>query len=307
MRPVASRARLLVGLLLAGQGLLVVTRVLDHEAPLVVGWLVLVAGLALCAWGRFPTLARGASSPARAWVVAGVGVVAVVGVLGYNASRGSTLGGPEVAILSYGVALVVASRSLDRRLLGTDVATLVAFSFPLVLAPLSLFAVNAAILSGQGATPLGWYIEATLVTPMAAALRWLQLDAAMVGDAVRIATPRGVLFLSVGVVCAGLYASVLFLGIFALFAWERRTPPARLAAYLAVGLVGLHVANVLRLVLLGVVGWKWGAEALQVTHKHAGWVLFLAWSVLFWAVVLRRFEGPGAGAVPVAALPSRPR
>ena len=294
-----QRGSLLAGLLLAGQGLLVVTRVLDHEAPLLVGWAALVLGLLLVAWGRLPSLpssTAGHASPVRAWLVAGVGALAVAGIVGYNALRGSTMGVPELAILAYGVALLAAAPLLERRVLGQDVGTLVAFSFPLVLAPLSLYAVNAALASRMAETPLAWYIQATLVTPMAAGLRLVGLDATMLGDTVRLVTPRGSLFLSVGVVCAGLYASVLFLGVFALFAWERRTPPARLAAYLAVGLLGLHVANVLRLVLLGFVGYKWGGDALQDFHRHAGWVLFLVWSVAFWAVVLRRMEGPARAA-----------
>lgn len=232
----------------------------------------------------------------RAWLVAAIGIVAAGGVVAYNVARGSTLSLPEAAILAYGVALVAASPFLSRRALGTDVGTLVAFSFPLLLAPLSLYAVNAALASRMAQTPVAWYVQSTLVAPMAAALRLVGLDALTSGDTVRLVTPRGPLFLSVGVVCAGLYASVLFLGVFALFAWERRTPPARLAAYLAVGLLGLHAANVLRLVLLAVVGYEWGPAALQSFHQHAGWVLFLLWSVAFWAVVLRRFEGPVAPA-----------
>ncbi len=83
----------------------------------------------------------------------------------------------------------------------------------------------------------------------------------------------------------------LFLGVFALFAWQQRTPPRRLALYLAIGLAGIHVANVVRLTMLGYVGYQWGAQALQSFHQHAGWVLFLVWMVAFWALVLRRFEG----------------
>lgn len=296
-RPLLARARLLAGLLLAGQGLLVVTRVLDHEAPLLVGWGVLALGLALLAWGSlpsFPPPATAGAGRARRIVLVSLGAFAALGVIGYNALARSTLSVPELAMLAYGLALMAASRALDLRVGRTDLGTLVALSFPLVLAPLSLYAVNAAVTSQLGATPLAWYIHHTLVQPMAALLGLGGLDATLVGDTVRIETPRGALFLSVGVVCAGLYAGALFLGVFGLFAWERRTPPGRLAAYLAVGLLGLHVANVLRLALLGFVGHAWGGEALQAFHRHAGWVLFLAWSLLFWAVVLRRLEGPQA-------------
>lgn len=287
MRPALRRLVLLLGLALAGQGLLVVTRVLDHEAPLPVGFALLVVGLAILAWSMRTTgLATHAVSQTRARLVLVLGLVASGGVVVYNVARGSTLGAPEVAILAYGVFLVAASRRLDK------LGRIVAYSFPLVLAPLSLYAMNAAIVGGFGAEPLDWYIRHGLVAPMAGALSIFGIDVTMLDTTVRLGTPRGALFLTVGVVCAGLYAGALFLGVFALFAWEQKTRGWRLAAYLALGLFGLHVANVLRLVLLGYVGYRWGGEALQDFHQHAGWVLFLAWAILFWWLVLRRFEAP---------------
>lgn len=286
------RLGLIAGLLLAGEGLLVVTRVLDHEAPLAAGWAALAAGLALsllCA----PRSAAAVAVPAsRRLAVAGLGAAAAGGVVSYNAARASDLSLPELAIVAYGAALLLASTRLhDRR-----VGALVAYSFPLVLAPLSLFALNAALAARAAQAPLAWYLRETLVAPMALLLHVFGLHAQVLGETVALATPRGALFLTVGMVCSGLYATVLFLGVFALFAWEQRTPPKRLAAYLAIGVAGLHAANVARLVLLAVVGVRWGGDALQAVHQHAGWVLFLAWALVFWWLVLRRWEGPARAA-----------
>lgn len=317
-----GRLGLLAGLLLTGQGLLVATRVLDHEAPHLVGILLVAAGALLASWaardagGAAPSRrgaplsrpqpslnrARGAAlasvAPrARALLVAGLGLVAAGGVLGYELRARSGLGTPEVAILVYGLALLAAAPRLDARIGRLPVATLVAYSFPLVLAPLALYAVNAAILGGALASPLSWYIRHLLVTPMAALLALGGIEVAQLDQTLRLATPGGALFLTVGVVCAGLYAGAVFLGIFALFAWESRTTGLRLLAYLALGVAGLHAANVLRLVLLGYVGYAWGGAALQSFHRHAGWVLFLVWTIAFWALVLRRFEGPHAGSM----------
>ncbi|HEX2021546.1 MAG TPA: exosortase/archaeosortase family protein [Candidatus Thermoplasmatota archaeon] len=284
-----SRIALLAGVLLAGQGALVATGVLDHEAPRAVGVALVALGVGLALLGAWPRI-----RVARRGVVRALGASCVAGVLGYNLATSSGLAPPEWAILLYGAGLVLSSFHLDRRVLRTDVGTLVAYSFPLLLAPLALYALNAALAAQAGATPLSWYVRHLLAAPMAVGLGALGVDAALAGDTVRIATERGPLYLTVGVVCAGLYAAVLFLGVFALFAWQSRTRGMRLAAYLAVGLVGLHFANVLRLILLGWVGHRWGGEALQTAHEHAGWVLFVAWSLLFWAVVLRRLEGPAA-------------
>lgn len=297
------RARLLAGLLLLGQGLLVVTRILDHEAPFAAGVALVVAGGALLAWplvrARTRKAAPATATPRdarRSLLLGSIGALAAGGVVVYNALARSDLSPPEVAILGYGLALVVAAMFLERRLAGVPVTTLVAYSFPLVLAPLGLFAVNAMLAHAGGAAPLRWYIQGGLVAPMAAGLQLGGISAQALGDTVRLGTPQGALFLTVGVVCAGFYAGVLFMGVFALFAWESRTPPPRLAAYLGLGLLGLHAANVVRLIALGAVGFAWGGQALQDFHEHAGWVLFLGWTIAFWWLVLRRFEGPARAA-----------
>lgn len=299
-----ARARALAGFLLLGQGLLVVTRILDHEAPLPVGFGLVALGALLLLWphreGARPPAAAPRPHATRANLVAVLGLTAAGGVGAYNLRQGSDLGTPEVAILLYGIALLVASRHLHRRVARTDVGTLVAYSFPLVLAPLSLYALNAALAAQASETPVRLYVRYLLVAPMASALHLLSLDVSLIGETVRLTTPRGPLFLTVGVVCAGLYASVLFMGVFALFAWQARTPPGRLAAYLALGLAGLHVANLVRLVLLALVGHRWGGVALQRFHEHAGWVLFILWALVYWALVLRRFEGPAREAPPNA-------
>ena len=125
----------ILGLLLAGYGFLVLAQVLPHDAP-IAGALSLALGVALL-WKRIPQLAF-----SRRGVVAGLGAVIVVGLLAYNLWRGSGLGAVEWCMLAYGLGLVAASRHLGRGIGSTDVGTLVAWSFPLALAPMALFAAN---------------------------------------------------------------------------------------------------------------------------------------------------------------------
>lgn len=296
--PLVSRLTLVAGLLLVGQGLLVVLGVLDHEAPFATGAAITVAGVVLAGVGWRRT-ARPAEPEARAvrdwrtWFVGILGALAAAGVVLYNVLASSTFVAPEYAILGYGVALLLAAPYLHRRVGPVSLGTLVAYSIPLVLAPLGLWAVNAVMDAHAESTPMRWYVSDGLVAPTSWLLALTGQDVTTTGDTFRVMSASGPLFLTVGVVCAGLYATVIFLGVFALFAWEQKTPPTRLAAYLAVGVVGLHFANVVRIALLVVVGERWGVDALQAFHKHAGWVFFLAWSLLFWAVVLRRLEGGG--------------
>lgn len=282
--------RTIAGLFFAGYGLLVVLRVVAHEA-FWAGALSLALGVALLLPG-LPAL----RAPRAAWV-AGLGGATVAGVLLYNLAVRSGLGAPEWGLLAYGAALLVAAPHLGTRRLGVEVSTLVGWSFPLVLAPLFLFALHG-VLSGPaspGADADGFtaaFLSYTLVWPTAFGLELLGTPTRVSDNNIFLATPRGTLSLGIGLVCAGIYPMVLFLGVLGLHAWREGLGRRRLLAYVAVGLAGLWLTNLLRLLILAKVGQRWGAAALQQAHAHLGWLFFAGFMVLFWAVVLRRWERP---------------
>jgi exosortase/archaeosortase family protein len=284
------RLRALAGLMAAGYGGLVLAGVLAHDAPLA-GALSLGAGLALLASG-LPEV----GAP-RARLVALLGAACAGAPLGAALARGSAPGAPALALLAYGIALMAASARLGQ----PRVASAVGWSFPLVLAPLALFASNALVSSpetGAAATPL---VEALVVRPAAWALELVGFGPHRVGSTLILATPRGGLSLGVGLVCAGLYPAVLFAGLVGLHAWRDRLPAARTAALVAAGLAGLWALNLVRLVLLAAIGVRWGMAALQAAHANLGWLFFVAFMALFWAVALRKTApadppGPAAGA-----------
>lgn len=281
-------ARYLLGLGLLGYGLLVMMRVMAHES-VVAGAISFALGLALLVPGIPPLRIP------RARLVAGLGTSCVAGVLLYNGLTSFQLGAPEIGLIAYGTALLVLSPHLERRLGRTDVATIVGWSFPLLLAPLTLFAANAVlsgpagISAGSAAQPL---IVHTLVLPMAAGLNLFGTPAEMVNDHIILTTTNGRLALSIGLVCAGLYPMLLFAGILGLHAWQSGLSKARFAAYLSVGLLGLYAMNLVRLILLAKVGEQWGGAALQSAHAHLGWLLFGVFMVGFWWLVLRHLEAP---------------
>jgi exosortase/archaeosortase family protein len=284
------------GLLLAGYGVLIATRVLAHER-FIIGVLLLASG-AVLAWhgrprsgGPLPRAREAGGHACRAWLVTAFGVTAAGGVLAYNALAASTLSPPEVAIVAYGVGLIAAARFLTKRVAGTDVGNLVAWSFPLVAAPLGLWALDALINAYQGGSPVDRVIEITLVVPLAWTLGVLGYTVDTTGQALLMDTPRGLLALGIGLVCAGLHPGVLFLGVFAFHAWRERTPALRLTALLALGLAGVYAANLLRLLALAAIGHAWGGDALQTAHAHAGWIIFVGWMILYWWLVLSRFHG----------------
>lgn len=299
-------SRFLAGMLLAGYGTLVLVRVLAHEAPFV-GLILLLGGAALAWSGRPATLdatstlppqgdgdAKRVRSKAAAIATLSLGAAAAVGVTAYNLVTASTFTIPELAIFAYGVVLIVAAPLMDRRVGPTNGRTLVAWSLPLLAAPLGMYALDAALDAGVGSSPLDAFIRHALVAPMAGVLMALGFDVDHTGQTIMLGTAGARLALTVGVVCAGLQPGILFLGVLGLHALRQETPRARLALYLGLGLLGVYVANLVRLIVLALVGHRWGGAALQLAHAHFGWILFVAWMLLFWGFILRRLEGPAA-------------
>lgn len=282
-----NHLRSLLGLALTGYGLLVLLGLLAHEAPLA-GLASLILGLAL--------LARGVPAVPihRASLVAVLGIAAVGGVLVYNHATRSSLSLPEWGILAYGISLIAASRCLEARLGRVGVTTLVAWSFPLLFAPLVLYALRGIIAGPAGphaeslADPI---ISATLVAPLSTTLSWMGMPTTTVGNNLVIPTSEGTLTLGVGLICAGIYPAVLLVGVIGLHAWRNRLRPRLIGLYLSVGLVGVYLVNLLRLVLLAHVGAYWGGQRLQTAHAHLGWVLFALFMIAFWFLLVRRVEG----------------
>lgn len=278
-----SSLRPLVGLALTGYGLLVIADVLAHDDARAGGFL-LALGLLLLIPGIPPLQLR------KAKTIAAVGACLVIAVLAYNLAADSSLGAPEWGLLLYGAALVAASPFLTRDLGRFPVASIVGWSFPAVLAPLCVFALNAVLStdsSGAAASPL---IRWTMVFPTAGALRLIGTPVEVDGSTLMLTTPRGGLSLGVGLVCAGLYPMVLFAGLVGLHAWRHHEPARKVAAYLGIGLLGLWIVNLVRLVSLAKVGQLWGPDMLQRAHENLGWVFFTLYMIAFWAFIFRGRE-----------------
>lgn len=280
------------GLLLVGYGVLVLLGVLAHESHLVaVGLLVAGTGLLTLAIRARrsppePEASDRAGSPYRFAATVALGSLAAGGVLAYNAWTGSGLSLPELAILAYGCLLLLAGAHLEARVGGLPVEEAVAWSLPLIAAPLGIYAFDAALDAGVGSSPVDAFIRHGLVPPMTAVLDLVGFDVTYRGQTVELGTPRGSLFLSVGLVCAGLQPGILFLGVLGLHTWRESTPAKRAGLMLVLGALAVYLMNLVRLVLLAVVGHRWGGSALQTVHAHAGWVLFLVLVVVFWGLVL---------------------
>jgi exosortase/archaeosortase family protein len=278
--PTAGRAY--VGLAVLGGGLAVLLGATPHEDPLV-GLALAVFGAALVATApRLPDIRR--LSPAA---VAAAGILLVLAVVAHTAWRHHSLNLPKAAIVLVGLALAGCAPPLARDAtvpLGrrrVPLATLVACLLPVLAAPLLAWGLQATLKGTLGATPAELFVRTALLPPLAAALGVLGLHPRVQGQTITYATPNGPLSLEVGAACSGVQAMALFAGILALFLLAERPGGRRLALWSCIGLAGVYAANLLRLTLLSLVGYAWGPAALLQAHAQAGWIVFVAWALLF--------------------------
>jgi len=131
-------------------------------------------------------------------------------------------------------------------------------------------------------TPMELFIEHALLAPMSATLALLGYHPETFGQRIQFDTQQGGrMTLLVGVACSGLQAMGLFGGILLVYVLADKPGLRRGLLWSVVGLLGVYVVNVIRLVSLALVGSAYGSDALEWAHANLGWMFFVAWSGLF--------------------------
>ena len=137
---------------------------------------------------------------------------------------------------------------------------------------------------GAGSSVGNWYVQYMLAAPFAGILNLVGIHASSSGNIVALHFHDGtVQVLSISAYCAGLYSFSIFLAAFFSFVLVFERLPTRILVFvLALGLLVAYLGNLFRMVIIGVVGYYRGLDALLWTHENVGWVIFLSWSALFW-------------------------
>ena len=55
---------------------------------------------------------------------------------------------------------------------------------------------------------------------------------------------------------------------------------------MSLGVLVAYVGNLMRMMVIGIIGYYRGINALHWAHENAGWIIFLAWSSVFWWLTL---------------------
>lgn len=135
-----------------------------------------------------------------------------------------------------------------------------------------------------------WYVHYMLAAPFAGILDLIGVPASSSGNQVTIwFQDESMNVLSISSYCAGLYSFSIFLSAFFAFVLVFENLSKRQSYFvLLAGLIIAYLGNLFRMVVIGLVGYYEGIDAMLWAHNNIGWVIFLLWSAIFWWIVLGR-------------------
>ena len=96
---------------------------------------------------------------------------------------------------------------------------------------------------------------------------------------------------SIALGCTGLYSASIFLSAFiAYILVEYRQFDARVGILLALGILTSYIANLLRMIIILLVGYYYGMDALLTAHANVGELIFLFWIAIFWGLMFKYLD-----------------
>ncbi len=217
-------------------------------------------------------------------IVSGAAIVAVI--LIYNAyfSSRPDLGDLDVLTIILGTLLVAYPFVLKQ--FKTE-ATFALLFIGLVVVILVI--PQAALSLGDGPFAGNWYVHYLLAAPFADALNLLGIEATSYASEVAVTFKDGSThILSISTACAGLYSFSIFVSAFFSFVlvFEKLSRSA-MVSVLSLGLLIAYLGNLFRMIVIGVIGYHYGIDALLWAHNNVGWMVFLSWSSVFWYAVMK--------------------
>jgi len=229
------------------------------------------------------------------------GIGLIVLVFAYNLRMGNALDlqGFDGATIVLGVLFILYDRIPREFRLERDFALLLfLFVFVLLVAPLKLY----RILSGdpdEGATP---FAGTLIVQPLSWMLDLLGIANSASGPTLSFTDSSGVSQkVIVAFACSGMYSTIIFISAFlALVLVEYRRYNLKVVAILVLGVVTAYLANMLRMVVLVLMGYYNGMGnskdpefgTLLWGHAYLGEIIFITWVMVFWALLYKYMIGP---------------
>jgi archaeosortase C (PEF-CTERM variant) len=218
-------------------------------------------------------------------MIGGATIIVLVLIYNYTISARSEIGDLDTLTMIFGGMILLYP------FIAKKFKTEAAFSL-LFLGLVVLFLVVPQALAFHdheaGSSIGNWYVHYMLAAPFAGILNMIGIPSSSSGSVVVLQFHDGThQALGISAYCAGLYSFSIFLAAFFSFVLVFERLPARiLTVVLGVGLLIAYLGNLFRMVVIGIVGYYRGLDALLWAHENVGWMIFLAWSAMFWYFLL---------------------
>ena len=97
--------------------------------------------------------------------------------------------------------------------------------------------------------------------------------------------------------CSGVHSFLIFVGTFLFMMVDlgRNVNKMRAAVSLTLGVGGAYAGNILRVVILSLIGYHYGYGLLMEVHKYLGFAIFLAFLSVFWYFAASYIAGGKTG------------
>lgn len=218
---------------------------------------------------------------------AAVGLALIAADYGFNAIRGSTVGIVDLIVVFVGVILVV-----------YGLRSLRLFWVPVAYGIILLLGYQIEIY-----TPNYVGLQDWLAGVMAASVRALGVSATASGHIVSMSTPSGTpLLLDVAGSCTGLQGILAFGLLSTMTLLDFKPSVSRIIPLFAVGFAGAFLINILRLLVVFLTFEFLGADAGTTMHVYFGYLIFVAWVLVFWTLAFN-YLAPANSSNPQKAVP----
>lgn len=98
------------------------------------------------------------------------------------------------------------------------------------------------------------------------------------------------LSIGIGYACSGIESlSVFFAAVIAYFIAQKERNLLKAVKYILIGGAALYAINILRVIIIILVGYYYGVESLMFVHANLGWIFFVAGMSVFWYLVIKDF------------------
>jgi exosortase/archaeosortase family protein len=102
------------------------------------------------------------------------------------------------------------------------------------------------------------------------------------------------LIMIINAACSGSASMSVFLVIFMLMSLDLPLTGGKWALLLLFGIIGTSVQNIVRLVILMLVGYYFGTQAVETGESFAGYIIFPLWYAIFAFIYLKHAKSAGS-------------